>query len=505
MLRFDVHHEFTNASEQRLYGAHLLGRDDLPVAGQLKWKSGGIRCEPAEPTATALCLEVDAGAMGRLMLQTCLLKQRDEPYLLFLELARHLIKQYIAKSEECKLFDPTLAGESLKRWEHARTLFVRSMNEVDFDKAEIYAKDSLIAGLDANEQLALLHAELLVKRRFGMKPSTSTVIGVRVDPRSDIKVCGDTAKILDVLMVPTPWKLIEPTKGEFRFQEMDRWMAFAAQTKRPIVAGPLLRFDKNTLPPWMEPAKKDFSMCVDRAYTFMEHVVQRYSGVVTMWNLGSGLHSNEHFEFTDEQMMDLTRRASVLTRQSRPGARTLIELTELFCDHVSSRPGALTPWQYLERLSQEGIHFDAVGIQMCFGGATGGTAMRDLMQISAVLDRFLAFDCKVMVSAFGVPSRQVDPKNGWWRNPWSEQVQSVWASRFVTIALSKPFIETVVWERLIDEGEDATGLLFENGKVKSVFAKLIAIRKRLRKPLGGQQHIGAAADDETRAGAPAVE
>ena len=358
--------------------------------------------------------------------------------------------------------------------------------------------------MDANEQLALLHAELLVKRRFGMKPSTSTVIGVRVDPRSDIKVCGDTAKILDVLMVPTPWKLIEPTKGEFRFQEMDRWMAFAAQTKRPIVAGPLLRFDKNTLPPWMEPAKKDFSMCVDRAYTFMEHVVQRYSGVVTMWNLGSGLHSNEHFEFTDEQMMDLTRRASVLTRQSRPGARTLIELTELFCDHVSSRPGALTPWQYLERLSQEGIHFDAVGIQMCFGGATGGTAMRDLMQVSAVLDRFLAFDCKVMVSAFGVPSRQVDPKNGWWRNPWSEQVQSVWASRFVTIALSKPFIETVVWERLIDEGEDATGLLFENGKVKSVFAKLIAIRKRLRKPLGGQQHIGTA-DDETRAGAPAVE
>ena len=474
------------------------------MAGQLKWKSGGIRCEPAEPTATALCLEVDAGAMGRLMLQTCLLKQRDEPYLLFLELARHRIKQYIAKSEEWQLFDPTLAGESLKRWEHARTLFVRSMNEVDFDKAEIYAKDSLIAGLDANEQLALLHAELLVKRRFGIKPSTSTVIGVRVDPRSDIKVCGDTAKILDVLMVPTPWKLIEPTKGEFRFQEMDRWMAFAAQTKRPIVAGPLLRFDKSTLPPWMEPAKKDFSMCVDRAYTFMEHVVQRYSGVVTMWNLGSGLHSNEHFEFTDEQMMDLTRRASVLTRQSRPGARTLIELTELFCDHVSSRPGALTPWQYLERLSQEGIHFDAVGIQMCFGGATGGTAMRDLMQVSAVLDRFLAFDCKVMVSAFGVPSRQVDPKNGWWRNPWSEQVQSVWASRFVTIALSKPFIETVVWERLIDEGEDATGLLFENGKVKSVFAKLIAIRKRLRKPLGGQQHIGTA-DDETRAGAPAVE
>ena len=509
MLRFDVHHEFNSASDQRLYGAHLLGRVDLPVAGELKWKSGSIRCEPAEPTATALCVEVDAGGMGRLMLQTCLLKQRDEPYLLFLELARHRIKQYIVKSEEWQLFDPTLSGESLKRWEHARTLFVRAMNEVDFSKAETFAKDSLIAGLDANEQLALLHAELLVKRRFGNKPSTSTVIGVRVDPRSDIKVCGETAKILDVLMLPTPWKLIEPSQGEFRFQEMDRWMAFAAQTKRPIVAGPLLRFDKRTLPPWMEPAKKDFSMCVDRSYSFMEKVVHRYRDVVTMWNLGSGLHANEHFEFTDEQMMDLTRRASVLTRQSRHGARTLIELTELFCDHVSSRPGALTPWQYLERLSQEGIHFDAVGVQMCFGGAVEGTAMRDLMQVSAVLDRFLAFDCKVMVSAFGVPSRQVDSKCGWWREPWSEQLQAVWTSRFVTIALSKPFIETVIWERLIDEGEDASGLLFENGKAKSVFAKLLAIRKRLRKPLANSKQKSAAANetenDETRSGAPSVE
>jgi hypothetical protein len=85
----------------------------------------------------------------------------------------------------------------------------------------------------------------------------------------------------------------------------------------------------------------------------------------------------------------------------------------------------------------------------------------------------------------------------------------VWTSRFVTIALSKPFIETVIWERLIDEGEDASGLLFENGKAKSVFAKLLAIRKRLRKPLANSKQKSAAANetenDETRSGAPSVE
>jgi len=75
--------------------------------------------------------------------------------------------------------------------------------------------------------------------------------------------------------------------------------------------------------------------------------------------------------------------------------------------------------------------------------------------------------------------------------------------------LSKPFIETVIWERLIDEGEDASGLLFENGKAKSVFAKLLAIRKRLRKPLASPKQNSAAANDvendETRTGAPSVD
>ena len=509
MLKFHVDHEFKTPQERRLHGAHLLGRDDLPVYGEAKWKNGVIECKVVEHVATALCLEVEAGAMGRLMLQTCLLKQRDEPYLLFLELARHRIKLYIAKSEEWQLFDPAVAGESLKRWEHARTLFVRAMNEPEMVKAETFAKDSLVAALDANEQLALLHADLLVKRRFGYKPSTSTVFGVRIDPRSDIQLCGDSAKILDVLLVPTPWKLIEPSMGKFHFDEMDRWMAFASQSKKTIVAGPLLSFDSSTLPSWMEPYKNDFSACVDRSYSFMEHVVNRYRGIVTMWNLGSGLHANQHFQFKEEQMMDLTRRASVLARQSHQGARTLIELTEPFCDHVSSRPGALTPWQYLERLSQDGVHFDAVGIQMCFGGVNDGSAMRDLMQVSATLDRFLTFDCKVMVSAFGVPSHQNDTTAGWWRTPWNEQVQSEWARRFVTIALSKPFVETVIWERLIDHGGDATGLLFENGKAKSVFAKLLTIRKILRKPLlltkPKIQNSKNDVNDETRTGAPVVE
>jgi hypothetical protein len=508
MLRFDVHHALRSSDERRLLGAHLLGRDDLPVAGEVRWKSGAVLCEPAEAAATALCLEVDAGAMGRLMLQTCLLKQRDEPYLLLLELARHRIKLYISKSEEWQLFDPVVAGESLKRWERARTLFVQAMNEADIAKAEGFAKDSLIAALDANERLALLHAELLVKRRFGQKASTSTVIGVRIDPASDVDVCGAPAKTLDVLAVPTPWRLIEPGQGKFRFEEMDRWMAFAAQSRRPIVAGPLLRFDHANLPPWMESCRNDFSACVDRSYLFMEQVVHRYRGIVTMWNLASGLHDNAHFRFNDEQMIDLTRRASLVARQSRQGARTLVELTEPFCDHVSRRPGAITPWQYLERLSQEGIHVDAVGIQMCFDGAADGAPIRDLMQVSAALDRFLTFDCKVMVSAFGVPSRETDAKAGWWRNPWSEQVQAVWASRFVTIALSKPFIETVVWERLIDHQRHATGLLGADGTSKSVFGKLLAIRKRLRKPLAAERRRdqGESADaDETRAGGAAVE
>lgn len=512
MLQFEVHDPQVGSPSELAARAYLLGRDDQPVGGGVKVRQGRLVCQPEDGEATALCLEVSAGPMGRMMLQTCLLPQRPEPYRLNLELARHRIKMYIAKGEEWLLFDPVRGGDSFKIWERARTLFVQAINDPDPASAEARARDSLVAAIEAGERLALMQAEQNLQRRYKTRAASSTLVGVRADPTGALERSGTTAAGFDVLAVETPWSLIEPSPGVFRFDAVDRWMTMAAQARRPIVAGPLLRFDDAWLPQWMQVHRGDYKAIMDRSYMFMEQLVHRYRAVATLWNLASGLHTNAWHAFQDSERVDLARRAAVLARQSRKGARTLVELTDPFGECVSRNAGAITAWQFLERLIQEGVHLDAVGLTLRLGDGGPGFGVRDLLQLSAVLDRFAGYECKVMISAFGVPSEPVEG-GGQWRKPWSDPVQAQWATSVTTIALSKPFVETLVWERL-EDGASGTrarcGLLDASAQPKTVARKLLAIRNRLRKPLGAPApestpESAAAPDpatDETAAGAP---
>jgi hypothetical protein len=235
--------------------------------------------------------------------------------------------------------------------------------------------------------------------------------------------------------------------------------------------------------------------------------VHRYRAVATLWNLCSGLHLNAWHPFADSERIDLTRRAALLVRQSRRGARTLVELCDPFGESVQRNQGAITSWQFLERLLQEGVHLDAVGLQVRMGEDGAAMGVRDMLQVSAVLDRFIGHEVKVMLSAIGVPGG-AGPGSGWWRKPWSDAVQEQWATSVATVALSKPFVETLVWERLGDtagQSRGSCGVLDARGQAKPVGRKLLGIRNRLRKPLGAAAPKPSPAqesNDSTAAGAP---
>ena len=55
------------------------------------------------------------------------------------------------------------------------------------------------------------------------------------------------------------------------------------------------------------------------------------------------------------------------------------------------------------------------------------------------------------------------------------------------MAMSKPFVESIIWTDLIDHDKallNGAGLINTAGQIKPGFKRLCDIRKRLRKPLG---------------------
>src|SRR4051794_16524602 len=117
MLRFAVFDQHGPAGTWPLVNAHLIGADDLAQRGDISFEDGQIICRKRGAEAVGISLLFDASPMGSLMLQTCLLPDRERPYLLSVELARHRIKMFIAKSEEWQMFDLSADHPAMRLWE----------------------------------------------------------------------------------------------------------------------------------------------------------------------------------------------------------------------------------------------------------------------------------------------------------------------------------------------------------------------------------------------------
>jgi hypothetical protein len=492
MLRFTVFQGDGPAPEWPVTNAHLLGPDDSAVRGDIRFESGQIVCHKRGSQACGLCLQHDAGRAGRLMLQTCLLPDRDEPYLLTVELARHRIKTFLAKSEEWQMFDLSLAHPAVEQWEKAREEFTAALTAEDPVEGSRAADSSLIDAIEATERLAMAHAEILLHRRYAQRAASSATLGVRVWPERDARPLRDlVAKEFDLVSIPLRWRELEIEEGKYRWEPVDRWMEWARKEGKPIVAGPLLDFSKRALPDWMYVWQHDYDTCRDLVYDHIERVVNRYRATVGMWNLGCGLNVNGNFVFSAEQMVDLVRMASLLVRQVRRGARTMIELEQPFGEFVGVNPESISTIAFLDGLVQGGIRLDAVGLRLLFGGGTPGIAARDLMQISSVLDKLFLTELPVLVSAMGVPSEEVSPTGGTWRDGWSDDVQARWVTRMFALALSKPYVESLFWTDLYDHAAAElphAALISPRGKAKPAMQRLISLRRRLRKPLGALEN-----------------
>ena len=165
----------------------------------------------------------------------------------------------------------------------------------------------------------------------------------------------------------------------------------------------------------------------------------------------------------------------------------MIELSQPFGEYLFRNTEALAPFIYVEQLIQEGIRLDAIGLRLLFGSDREGMATRDFMQVSRLLDRFFLLERPVVLTNVGVPAESPGHEGGWWMCPWSPEQQASWASRLLPLALSKPYVESVLWTDLYDHDEGSLpygGMIDSKGVPRPVFQKLLAMRKRLLEPLG---------------------
>jgi hypothetical protein len=246
------------------------------------------------------------------------------------------------------------------------------------------------------------------------------------------------------------------------------------------------------LPDWMFIWENDFETVRDLAFEHVRKLVARYRKAVSLWNVAAGLATNRAFTLTFDQMTELTRLLVMQVKNAIPNARTLVTITQPFGEYLAKSPTSVSPLFYADTITQAGITVDAFALELEMGVPQHGMWMRDLFQISALLDRLATLNRPIFITAVVAPGRHTpDPSDrseghmdpaqaGRWRRDWDPMLQADWMEAVYQVALSKPFVESVAWSDLADQNQTVPGggLLDDMFQPKPAFERLQQLRER---------------------------
>jgi endo-1,4-beta-xylanase len=514
MLRFEVYKDGRPADQLTLQGAYLVASDGVAVRADISFKKGMIVCTKRTAGPAALALLWPVQGVGHIMQETTRLPERDRPYNLHAELVRGRLLRIAQKREDWGLYDFEGSEDISARVDKARDLLIEAFKADSGAEAARYGDDALREAVVAGEELAQFHAEIFLRRRVQSDALGRQTVGCVIDPDNTGEIYQKRfLEGFDFATLPVYWRDIEPKEQEFTWSKLDAWVDWLTKRQIPIKASPLVSFGERHLPDWLYIWEHDFETTRDLTYDHVRRVVKRYGHVVQQWNVVSGLHAENGFNFNFEQILEVTRMVAAITKQLAPRASTVIEIVSPWGEYYARNQRTIPPMLYADMVVQSGVNFDAFGISFFFGRSTEGMFARDMFQISSMIDRFSNLGKPLHVTAVQVPSAVPPPEvkdnkplpanaargGGSWHEPWSEEVQAKWLQHFYLIALSKPFVESVTWRDLVDPvrpaagpgvGLTAGGLVKPDGTPKAGFRTLLKLRTELRRREGMELGLG---------------
>ena len=456
-MKFQVFKNGKVVDKFSLCGAYLFGGDGIGIRrAQISFKNGFIQCKRPNLDTAGLALLWPIDGFGRILLPTTCLPERERPYNLNIEITRAKLMQIVNKREDWLFFNNIdELGDVCK---DGQDLFIKAIQNIsDSPQSSQLADDSLKKAIVFSENLAIKQSESLFEARGTSHGFGRGCLGCRVDPQQ-IDNPLYVEKLLELfgsVTIPINWAKIESKKGIYDFSTIDACVNVLGKEKVTLSAGPLLCFSKEYLPMWLLRSGVGFEKIRETAYRFVSEVVARYSGIIRAWYAISGLNVFNYFGFRFEQILEMTRAANMAVKQGSDRAMKIIEISNPWGEYYATIPNSIPPIVYMDMVVQSGINFDAFGLQVRFGKNQSGMHVRDMMQISAILDSFAPIAKPLYVTDLEVPSKsgtglQDEKVAGIWHKEWDQMQQGQWIKQFYKIALSKQFVNSVTYSYLAD-------------------------------------------------------
>jgi hypothetical protein len=416
--------------------------------------------------------------------------ERSKPYNLPIELARgtlNRVRNQVFTWQGSGMVIPTDFPQAVEAaaMELARAATAQDQPEASQDHAE----EAIRLGVEAAERLCQEYAQQVLAIRRSQQATSSLLLGARLSAVPTGDAAAKYLSLFNLAVAGINWPELEPRQGAYKWESLDRLVAWAHENSLRVCMGPLLAMNKHLLPDWLF-LDEGFEEVQASALKFIEAVVKRYRGKVHLWHATARMNQDGAFAFSEEQRLRLVVEAVDRVRAVDTRTPMVVSFNQPWAEYIAKKDQELTPLNFADTLVRGDLGLSGVGLEIHYGYWPGGTLPRDMLEVSRQLDRWSQIGVPLIVFLSAPSSMGADPLA---RHPAHPQVdllaggvtpawQQTLVSQLLPVVLAKQSVQAIVWDPWQDNQPHElsnAGLYDTSGRAKPALKTLIGQRQEL--------------------------
>lgn len=490
VMRFVVHPQELLADWPEVHRAYINGVDQAAWPTRIEVSGNQILCRRQNSDSGKLNIAWPVPGFGRPMMATASLPEREEPYLLAVELARGKIVQARNQLATWQAAGMAIPPEFLPLHREAHGLLARAVAaQDDAGQASQIAQQAIIKEFQAAEILTRSYTMQRLEVRHRQYPQLPTVLGCSLGDNQLAPAQQEQfLSAFNGAAIPLQWRYIEPEEGDYRWEAYDAQVEWALANNLMLRGGPLVDLSANGLPKWLSQWESDYWNLQSFVCDFIETVVSRYLGRIRTWEVAARPNAGGALALTEENRLTLVAKILEVARQVDQEGQFLIRIDQPWGEYQARGQHKLSPMHFADALIRAGMDVSAINLEIGVGYSTSASPSRDLVDFSRLIDQWsvlglplqvtLAFPSGTEHDANQTTDLEVDARS--WKNPVSEKTQAEWIDEYLPLLLAKPAVLAVFWNHLSDAQPHRfphAGLVRPDGTAKPALAAIVGQRE----------------------------
>ena len=498
VMRFLVYPEELLDAWPEIYGAYISGHEGRVFHTQVSLEGNVLTCRRQSSESGKLQVQWPLAGAGKPVISTSTLPEREQPYVLAVELARGKIAQLRDQAAAWEQAGMSISADYRRSHDAAYALFAQSIGLQETPgEASAIAGRAIEKACEAADALTRSYCRQRLDVRRQQSPQLPASLGCyfeSLEPEDEVE---GFAELFSAAAVPIKWSEVEPIEGNYHWDLIDAQVNWCVEHRIWLLGGPLLDLSAGGLPQWLERWSDDFPNLLSFVCDFVETAMSRYAGRIRSWEVCAGTNEGGAFGLDDEHRIMLAARALEVASRVDAESTLLVRVDQPWGENQARGRFRLSPLQFVDALMRSGVGLAGVNLELAVGYEPRGSAHRDLLDVSRLLDLWGYLGAPLYVT-LGLPSRPesdpqaiseinvAEPQCG---EPWSETLQARWIERYLPILMAKQSVVGVFWAHYSDARPHElphAGLLGLDGHPKQSFEQIKDFRAAYQRDRDGR-------------------